>query len=797
MSNLYPHLNNNNNNKNPSSSQTKLPGSFDDYDSIIDDGFSIGYNKAYDSDDVSSMHMSEMGGVSVNAATATNAMKSSPARSTARRTNGGMAVNGGVAQFVPASVAAARSQGGAMVTANNNNNNNNNTNNHHAAPTTVPPIAILDSTFSTLALDAMVDTSGYYHVGDLGIDTTDVSAILGVASEDPMDEESLLFGTGTGAAMTASSLPPVSVAKNDAVFEKIAQKERSLRDEEKRFGPLGDELSYADAGNTAAINNSNNYPVYIENDDDSQDDYDSEEEEDEYDGILPNWIAFSGQRTKVVFVTSAALILGSLVLAIVAIGFSYGMTDGNNSNNNNGGSEPVAIDQQVEISVPGGDNDINATVANDTMVVPMVYPTFSPIASIVEATGAPVLSTTGEEVANNNNSSPTTNSPSFSLTTANDVSLTSSPPTDGPTAIVTTAELTTASPAPTTSPASNPSSNPSSSRPTLQPASKPSFSPSRSVTTSPSLTKSSIPTNVPSFQPTISLHPSSTHPSAIPSVAPTASSKPSWSFGSEAMDDGDATFYLMADGGSNWQFWTDKLKNLPIDKEEQKFVVHLGSATRVVDNCEETAYFRTQLSLSVTPIPVYSVPGNNDYPECADPRSGWEYYQKHMMNLDTKYWNVTDSNLYQVKRQKKRMENFSFLYKKVLFVGLNMVTNNDDEDETLGRLEDNVEWIEENANAYQDNINAMFLMGYGRLFATENIPFYSAMVAKAKSDEWSDKLIVYARRSSETGIDENVGGAKNFMELRVGNEWPIMDVRVSTKGKDGPMLDFRDAEEDV
>lgn len=235
--------------------------------------------------------------------------------------------------------------------------------------------------------------------------------------------------------------------------------------------------------------------------------------------------------------------------------------------------------------------------------------------------------------------------------------------------------------------------------------------------------------------------------------------------------------------------------------KDQKFVVHLGSATRAVDNCEETAYYRTQLSLSVSPIPVYSIPGNNDYPECANPTKGWEYYQKHMMNLDTKHWNITDdsdsdSNAYQVKRQAERNENFSFLYKRVLFVGLNMVTNDASENTTLARLEDNVEWIFDNANAYGENINAIFIMGYGRLLATENLPFYYAMVAKAKSEEWSDKLIVYARRSAETDVDENVGGASNFMELRVGNEWPILDVKVRTKGKDGPTLDFRDVYDD-
>ena len=212
-----------------------------------------------------------------------------------------------------------------------------------------------------------------------------------------------------------------------------------------------------------------------------------------------------------------------------------------------------------------------------------------------------------------------------------------------------------------------------------------------------------------------------------------------------------------------------------------------GSATRVVDSCDPTAYFRTQLTLSVSPIPVYSVPGNNDYPECPDPVEGWANYEKHMMNLDTMFWNATG---YEVKRQDVRPENFSFLYKRVLFIGLNTVTNSDDL-ETTARLEESIDWVTTNVEAYMNTADAVFIMGYGRLLATKNVPFYDAMVNKTGSD-WSDKLVVYARRASETDLDQNVGGNSNFFELRVGAEWPIMDVRVRTKGKE-PKLAFRAA----
>ena len=152
-------------------------------------------------------------------------------------------------------------------------------------------------------------------------------------------------------------------------------------------------------------------------------------------------------------------------------------------------------------------------------------------------------------------------------------------------------------------------------------------------------------------------------------------------------------FYLMADGGSNVEFWSEKLANLPTTTTtttttaggagggddgiggggRKKFLVHLGSATRDVDGCDRSAYLRTRESMSSSSVPVYATPGDNDYPNCDDPSKGWEMYREHVSNVDEEFWE--EPTEYDVRRQGSRDENFSFLYGRVLFVGLNMVSN--------------------------------------------------------------------------------------------------------------------------
>lgn len=95
-------------------------------------------------------------------------------------------------------------------------------------------------------------------------------------------------------------------------------------------------------------------------------------------------------------------------------------------------------------------------------------------------------------------------------------------------------------------------------------------------------------------------------------------------------------------------------------------------------------------------------------------------------------------------------------------------------------LKDNIDWVVTNVNAYWTNVDVIFLMGYGRLLTIENVPFKDALIMKARN-EWSDKLLVYARRAATTAGTNTVANVTNFIELKVAPEWPIMEVSVRTR----------------
>lgn len=103
-------------------------------------------------------------------------------------------------------------------------------------------------------------------------------------------------------------------------------------------------------------------------------------------------------------------------------------------------------------------------------------------------------------------------------------------------------------------------------------------------------------------------------PTPPPTTTPTITSSPTWTLGSQSTTPGDVAFYLMAEGGTNVAYWRNKLKSLNPAITGAKFMIHLGSAARKVDDCLEGAYEKVGESLSVSKVPVYSLPGNFDWP---------------------------------------------------------------------------------------------------------------------------------------------------------------------------------------
>lgn len=78
----------------------------------------------------------------------------------------------------------------------------------------------------------------------------------------------------------------------------------------------------------------------------------------------------------------------------------------------------------------------------------------------------------------------------------------------------------------------------------------------------------------------------------------------------------------------------------------------------------------THTNLSLPPLWHIYLVGDNDWNDCSNPSSALKFWQKEFLLFDKRYWK---NHTFPVRRQMKREENFSFINKGTLFIGLNIV----------------------------------------------------------------------------------------------------------------------------
>jgi len=125
---------------------------------------------------------------------------------------------------------------------------------------------------------------------------------------------------------------------------------------------------------------------------------------------------------------------------------------------------------------------------------------------------------------------------------------------------------------------------------------------------------------------------------------------------------------------------------------KSEFLVHLGdivSGTKKV--WPEAQYIKVADILKTSTIPVFVLPGDNEWNDLDNPDQGWSYWAKHFTNFEQHF-----KNLPALTRQRVRPENFAFESKGVLVIGINLVVGRvHDKKEWQKRMQDDADWVGE------------------------------------------------------------------------------------------------------
>ena len=118
-----------------------------------------------------------------------------------------------------------------------------------------------------------------------------------------------------------------------------------------------------------------------------------------------------------------------------------------------------------------------------------------------------------------------------------------------------------------------------------------------------------------------------------------------------------------------------QIEQLP---DDIAFAIHLGDIKPGGAPCGELVYKKVASMLGESKAPMFIIPGDNEWNDCAQPAAAWQHWVGHFDRFDEKW-----DKPFEVERDAKQSANFAFLHEQVLFIGLNVVG---------GKVHDAAEW---------------------------------------------------------------------------------------------------------
>ncbi len=164
---------------------------------------------------------------------------------------------------------------------------------------------------------------------------------------------------------------------------------------------------------------------------------------------------------------------------------------------------------------------------------------------------------------------------------------------------------------------------------------------------------------------------------------------------------------------------------------QAEFMFHVGDIKAGKPPCDEGVYNKVAGYLKKLNVPTFIVPGDNEWNDCSNPDSAWNFWVKYFMEFENNWKHET-----KVYRQNEAKENFAFTSKGVLFIGLNLVGGLvHDSTEWRERHSQNAQWVKKQFSENKKNVRAAVIV-------TQAHP-------KEKHEDFMTKFLISAEKFSK------------------------------------------------
>jgi hypothetical protein len=286
-----------------------------------------------------------------------------------------------------------------------------------------------------------------------------------------------------------------------------------------------------------------------------------------------------------------------------------------------------------------------------------------------------------------------------------------------------------------------------------------------------------VPTSVPSRSPTSEpTNQPTPHPSPAPTEPPSA----------KAVNE-VTTFYAIGDVPYSDDQAEDlkvQLDNLPEDAE---FVIHVGDLRKAGEEypCKRKEYEDVASILQRSHAPVFVILGDNDWNDCPNPNQGLVFWHDEFIGFEGRHWN----HPFDIVRQPGREDNFSFVHKGTLFIGLNIVggavlSNS----EWSSRLKNQADWtiaLIREYSADSQNVGRVVIFGHANP-TTNHRKFFNPLSDFIENELKNQVPVLYLNGDQhQWKYEPSFMGKASFLRIMVtgGTSEPPLKVEVHANGK--------------
>jgi hypothetical protein len=197
-----------------------------------------------------------------------------------------------------------------------------------------------------------------------------------------------------------------------------------------------------------------------------------------------------------------------------------------------------------------------------------------------------------------------------------------------------------------------------------------------------------------------------------------------------------------------------------------EFLVHVGDILAGSESCNESRYRDVRDILLSSEVPCYIVPGDNETSDCSNPSQGLQLWYQYLLGIDDN-WACSPST----ERQNGREENFAFVLKGILFLGIHLVGGSNDN----AVLRDDADWVDAKFQQYDSQVRGAVIFAQSGP-GTSASTFYDPFEVSATQ---FGKPILWMQGNGHSWKDDTPFNANNVRRIQVDNGGAELPVQIT------------------